>query len=258
MDKTDKNQIKDDIFDFYEKQSAEKTKSFLSWLESGSPRIPQSKSYYYFEDRKINKALAMANIKEKASILEIGCNLGQMTFPLAEMGYNMTGFDLSKNAIDLANKRVQHYGVKNIRFEVHDAESYPDKKDESFDAVFSFSAFRYFPNPQNAFNEAYRVIRKGGTMIVDFPNKYCPWFHLLKPSLFIKSHIHDNIYTKDQIQTMMSDAGFVNISFSIFLFTYKELPPFLLPFMKIIDFIGECLPGIRQLAAILMVKGEKL
>lgn len=251
------NEVKKDIFEFYENQSAEKTEDLKDWLDSGSPRIPQPKSYYYFEDRKINNALKMANLSPGSRILEVGCNLGQMTFPLAQKNFEMVGFDLSKNAIEKANMRVKHYNLKNVRFEAQDAEKYEGHADESFDAVFSFSAFRYFPNPDKALSEAHRVLKKNGVIIIDFPNKYCPWFNILKRIFFIKPHIHDTLYDKKQIREMMEKAGFKNIGFKIFLFSYKELPSVLLPLMKIADFVLERIPLIRNTAAILMVKGEK-
>lgn len=250
--------IKNDIYNFYETQSSDKTKNIDNWLNSGSARIPQSRSYYYFEDRKIKNALEMACINRSARILEVGCNLGQMTFPLAEKGFEIVGFDLSQNAVEKANARVKHYRLRNIHFEVQDAEQYKGHKDESFDAVFSFSAFRYFPNPDKALQEANRVLKKQGVIVIDFPNKYCPWFNIIKKAAFIKPHIHDNLYSENQIKIMMRKAGFNNITFKKFLFSYKELPPVLLPFMKTADFILERIPFIRNTAAILMVKGEKI
>lgn len=250
--------VKDDLFNFYEKQSTDKTADLNNWLNSGSPRIPQSKSYYYFEDRKISKALQMAKLSPGSKILEIGCNLGQMTFPLAQKGYDITGFDLSKNAIDKANLRVEFHKLKNIRFEVQDAEEYKGHKDNSFDAIFSFSAFRYFPNPIKALQEAFRVLKKDGIIVIDFPNKFCPWFNIIKRIALIEPHIHDNLYSKDQISALLRAAGFTDISFSIFLFSYKELPSFLLPLMKTADFLLEHTPVIRNTAAILMVKGKKV
>jgi 2-polyprenyl-3-methyl-5-hydroxy-6-metoxy-1,4-benzoquinol methylase len=154
--------IKQEIFEFYKNQSAEKTQDLENWLNSGSIRIPQPKSYYYFEDRKINNALAMAKPKKDSKILEIGCNLGQMTFVLAGMGYIITGFDLSEDAIRKAQMRAEHYKLKNISFEVQDAECYRNHNEEEFDVVFSFSAFRYFPDPQKALKESFKVLKKGG------------------------------------------------------------------------------------------------
>lgn len=251
------DKVKSDIYNFYEIQSKEKTEQFETWLNSGSSRIPQSKSYYYFEDRKINTALEMSKLQPGSRILEIGCNLGQMTFPLAEKGFKVVGFDLSSNAIAKASQRARYYKIDNVSFGVQDAESYKNQPDKSFDGVFSFSAFRYFPNPDKALSEAYRVLKKNGSIVIDFPNKYCPWFNILKKLFFIKPHIHDTLYTKDQIKEMMEKAGFKNISFKIFLFSYKELPSVLLPLMKLADFILERIPFIKNTAAMLMVRGYK-
>lgn len=250
-------EIKKDIFKFYQKQSSEKTEDLDTWLKSGNVRIPQSKSYYYFEDRKIENALNMAKLIPGSRILEIGCNLGQMTFPLAEKKLEMVGFDLSENAIAKAAKRADYYNIDNISFEVQDAEEYKGHKDKSFDGIFSFSAFRYFPNPHKALLEAHRVLKSKGVIVIDFPNKYCPWFNIIKKAARVKSHIHDNLYSKNQIKAMMESAGFTNISFRTFLFSYKELPSFLLPLMKMADFVLERIPFIKETAAILMVRGEK-
>ena len=100
--------IKKDIYDFYENQSAEKTENLEEWLNSGTSRIPQSKSCYYFEDRKIENALKLSNPAPGARILEIGCNLVQMTFPLAEKKFNVVGFDLSITIRKEIDKRRCH------------------------------------------------------------------------------------------------------------------------------------------------------
>ncbi|MBN1602166.1 MAG: class I SAM-dependent methyltransferase [Chitinispirillaceae bacterium] len=248
---------KEDIENFYEKQSAQKTSDLKRWLNSGCARIPQPETYYYFEDRKIHNALELARLKPGAKILEMGCSLGQMTFVLNQKGYSVTGTDISPNSIDKAMLRVKHFGLENISFEVQDAEEIKGHEGEEFDAVFSFSAFRYFPNREKALSECFRLLKPKGSAVIDFPNRYCPWFSILKPAVFIKKHIHDNLFDVSLIRNMMMKAGFVDIEFRQFLFTYKELPSFLLPLLKTTDFILEHLPVIRKMSAIIMVKGMK-
>jgi len=251
------DRIKADLDRFYERQSAEKTADLEAWLGSGNPRVPQSRSYYYFEDRKIAAALEMARPRPGARILEIGCNLGQMTFPLAEMGFEMVGFDLSPSVIDKARLRAQRYGLKKISFEAKDGESYPDHADETFDAVFSFSTFRYFADPLQGLREARRVLKRGGGAIVDFPNRLCPWFRILKPALRIKPHIHDHLFTAAAVRALMEEAGFDDVRVRTFLFFWKELPAAALPLMKIGDAVFERIPGVRGLAGIIMAAGTK-
>lgn len=253
----DKNVVKADIENFYENQSAQKTADYEKWLNSGSPRIPQPTPYYYFEDRKIDNALAMAQLPKGAKILEVGCNLGQMTFVLNQKGYTIVGTDLSPNAISKASARITRYNLNNISFEIQDAENIQGHTDGEFDAVFSFSAFRYFPNPQKALDGCFKLVKKGGVAVIDFPNKACPWFSMVKPAVNIKKHIHDNLFTASQVRTMMEQAGFVDIEIRQFLFTYKELPPSVLPLMKLADFILEHLPVINKMSAIIMIKGKR-
>jgi ubiquinone/menaquinone biosynthesis C-methylase UbiE len=260
-----KNDAKKDIEQFYEKQSAEKTSDLNSWLNSGSVRIPEPALYYYFEDRKISSALKMANLRRNAKILEIGCNLGQMTFVLHKKGFRIIGTDISPNAIEKARLRMKHFQLSDISFEVQDAENMAGHDEGEFDGVFSFSAFRYMPNPEKALKECFRLLKSKGCAVIDFPNKYCPWFLLLKPiafalhkpALYEKRHIHDHVFSAHQVKNMMERAGFVDISICQFLFTFKALPGFLLPVMKPVDFILEHIPFIQKTAAIIMAKGIK-
>lgn len=256
---------KKDIEKFYEKQSSETTADLDAWLNSGSVRIPEPALYYYFEDRKINTSLKMANLPHGSKILEIGCNLGQMTFEIHKKGYSMVGTDISPNAIEKAQLRVKHFKLSNISFEVQDAENIKGHNDGEFDGIVSYSAFRYMPDPQKALNECFRLLKSKGCAVIDFPNKYCPWFLLLKPiafalhkpALYEKKHIHDHVFTVPQVRKMMESAGFTDIKICRFLFTFKGLPGSLLPLLKPIDFILEHIPLARSTAAIIMVKGTK-
>jgi ubiquinone/menaquinone biosynthesis C-methylase UbiE len=249
--------VKKDIEVFYENQSAEKTSDIEKWLNSGKPRIPQPLSYYYFENRKINNALSMSRLPKGAKILEVGCNLGQMTFVFNQKGYSVVGTDLSHNAVEKANLRVKHYKLSNISFEVQDAEDIKNHEDGEFDAAFSFSVLRYVPNPDKALQECYRLVKSGGVVVVDFPNRNCPWFNLMKPAVGIKKHIHDRLFDVKEVRGMMEKTGFRNIEIKQFLFSYKELPSILLPFMVTGDFILERIPVINKMSAIIMVKGIK-
>ncbi len=254
---TSNNFAKKELEEFYEKQSAEKTRNIDQWLNSKKVRIPQPLSYYYFENRKVNNALSMAKVQPGAKLLEIGCNLGQMTFVFQQKGYSIIGADLSPNAIEKANLRVDHFKLKNISFEVQDAENITNHADGSFDAVFSFSAFRYFPNPEKALRECYRLTKSKGCIVIDFPNKKCPWFSLLKPAVGITKHIHDRLFDVSEVRALMEKTGFIDIEIRQFLFSHKSLPALFLPVMVVGDFILERIPYIKGRSAIIMVKGVK-
>jgi hypothetical protein len=93
--------------------------------------------------------------------------------------------------------------------------------------------------------------------VVDFPNKWSPWFTLMKPLVTGKTHIHDHQYTTAQIKRMLQTAGFQEVSARRILYTHKSMPDWSLPAMKTIDFIGERTPGLNLFSSIIMAKGRK-
>ena len=55
--------------------------------------------------------------------------------------------------------------LTNTEFLVGDSENLPFAE-ASFDAVICSNSFHHYPNPQNFFDSAYRVLRKGGRLIL--------------------------------------------------------------------------------------------
>jgi hypothetical protein len=102
------------------------------------------------------------------------------------------------------------------------------------------------------------VLKPRGRAVVDFPNKYCPWFELLKFLVGGKRHIHDHTYSTGQIMRMMEQAGFANIEVKRIIFFAKQFPGSLTPLYKVVDAVCERLPGVNHLAGIIMAKGEKV
>ena len=133
----------------------------------------------YFRQRKVETALGLGRFKEESKILDVGANMGQYTTLLAEKGFRMVGIDLSDKAVDVAKKQAQMLNF-NIDYFQADIEDLSLFEDEIFDGVVSFSTLRYVSDLKKALKEIYRVTKKNGIAVLDFPNKYCPWFTLLK------------------------------------------------------------------------------
>jgi ubiquinone/menaquinone biosynthesis C-methylase UbiE len=166
----------------------------------------------------------------------------------------MTGIDLSDKAIAMAKKNaeLQNY---NIDYFTADAENLSLFKDETFDGVVSFSTLRYVPDLKKALREICRVTRKGGAVALDFPNRHCPWFTILKNRFGVENHIYDHFYSTKELIALFSEVGFSNIESKKIMFTHYTFPPKFLRFYKFIDAFGEHLFGIKELAAIIVCKG---
>ena len=209
----------------------------------------------YFMWRKIKTALYLGSFKEDSHLLEVGCASGAYTFEFAKLGFRMTGLDLSPECVKYATEKARSLRVNNVEFIVGDAEDLSTLPDSTFDGVISFSCLRYVPNPQQAIDGIFRVIKERGTAVVDFPNKVSPWFSYLKPWLTGSKHIHDHHYSTREIEDFFRNSGFQEIRSKRILYTPKFINPILLQGMKCVDFVGE-LPFLNHFAAIIMCRGS--
>ncbi len=229
-----------------------------AWLRAGGgPRVPENAASRYFLDRKVSAALALAPAEPSAKVLEVGCSFGHQSFLLARRFAHVTAVDLSPESIALARRRAEFWKVANVRFEVADAEALSGHADDSYDAVYSFSTLRFCPDPLRALREFHRVLRPGGALGVDFPNALCPWYGPLKRSLGIAPHVHDRLFGAKEAVALVRDAGFASVRLGHLLFTSKRTPAVTLPAFRLLDALGERLPGIRERSGILMVGGVK-
>jgi SAM-dependent methyltransferase len=169
----------------------------------------------------------------------------------------MTGVDLSSKSIEAARAKASILGASGASFVVSDAEALSEIPENSADGVVSFSALRYVPDLKEALLAIRRVLRPNGVAVLDFPNRFCPWFRLLKTHFGVERHIHDQHYSTREIVTLMREAGLVDVSARRILFTTYVLPAPLLPLFRVIDRVGERTPGINQTAGIIMVRGRK-
>lgn len=100
--------------------------------------------------------------------LEIGCGAGRMTRQLAACFRRVHGVDVSEEMVAYARERL---GAGNVDFHVTDGASLP-LADRSVTAVFSTLVFRHFDSTEDGaayFREIARVLRPGGTMLIELP-----------------------------------------------------------------------------------------
>ena len=252
-------QVKKDIREKYDVIG----KGIISGYQGGSPQdggsrieIPNRAAQYWME-HKIRTAFALGRFSKADRLLEVGCTAGHYTLTLAREGYQVTGLDISPESIKAAQLQAENSGLTGAKFIAGDAENMKDILDNSFDGVYSFSTLRYVPNPLQALSEIRRVLKPAGRAVVDFPNKYCPWFEILKFLVGGERHVHDHTYSPRQVKRMMEQAGFANVEVKLIIFFAKQFPGFLTPLYKAVDAVCERTPGLNYFAGIIMCKGEK-
>ncbi|AUS09953.1 class I SAM-dependent methyltransferase [Laceyella sacchari] len=101
-------------------------------------------------------------IPEGAKILDIGCGIGTEAVYLALNGYDVTGLDISKDAIEKGKQLAEFYGVE-VNWLVADVLGIPIKSD-SIDVVTDRGCFHCIRAEQREkfANEIARVLKQGG------------------------------------------------------------------------------------------------
>lgn len=254
------DQVKRDIRERYDSLG----QNVLTWLDGGHDPSEVWRAVEgtrpalaYFRRRKVETALALGHFPSGGAIVEVGCGTGDYTLLLARRGFRMIGVDLSPASIESATRKARTLGVSEVSFVASDAESLHELAANSADGVVSFSALRYVPNVEMALGAIRRVLKPGAAAVIDFPNRYCPWFRLLKNRFGVETHIHDHHYSTGEIVTLLNRAGFRSVEARRILFTSYVVPTALLPLFKLVDWIGERTPLLSLAAGIIMARGIK-
>ena len=212
----------------------------------------------YFQMRKMREAERLGEFQPAQRLVEVGCATGPYTVRLStEMGYRMTGVDISPRSIEIARQLAVSLGLGDeIAYAQGDFERLECLDDGSHDGLVSFSCFRYVPDPLAALRQARRVVKPGGRVVVDFPNRFCPWFKYLKTRFGVNIHFEDRHFSAREVRSMFTEAGLESVRFTKLLFTPTITPAALLPAFKFLDLIGERTPGLKETAAIIMCSGR--
>ena len=117
------------------------------------------------------------------TVLEFGCGDGQNTVMLAKRGAKVIALDLSADLVELAAKRVEANGCREVEFLVASAHSLP-LKDESVDVVFGMAILHHL-DLDLASQNVRRVLKKGGRAIFKEPmrnSKLLAWVRQFFPT----------------------------------------------------------------------------
>ncbi len=107
-----------------------------------------------------------------ARILEVGCGRGITLLELARCGARVVGLDYSAEAIAVCRRFEERMELSGGSVFVRgDAKQLPFAE-ESFDFVYSIGLIEHFEDPGLLLAEQYRVLRPGGTLFVQVPQKY--------------------------------------------------------------------------------------
>lgn len=117
----------------------------------------------------------LKNIKSGLKLLDLGCGSGRFSINSAKLGFDVTGVDITPEAINTCKKRAEKEKLINTTFLVGDMSelSFPDN---AFDFVFcprfSINALSTFDRRRKAINEMIRVVKPKGKIFIESFNKF--------------------------------------------------------------------------------------
>lgn len=126
---------------------------------------------YSNEDRIIRNLQRVIQLQGKR-ILEIGAGTGRDSFPLAEAGADVTQLDYAKNSLLILKNLARQRGIQ-TSIVAGDTFRLPFR-DNTFDVVFHQGLLEHFRKPQaeKLLRENIRVLKSGGHLLVDVPQRY--------------------------------------------------------------------------------------
>lgn len=116
--------------------------------------------------------LSTANLKSGAKILDAACGAGRHSNHFSKLGFDVTGFDLSRTLLNVAVQSARDNNL-NTKFFCSDIRNVPLKC--SFNLIVNlFTSFGYFENDEENFsfvNQAYLSLDNDGYYILDYLNE---------------------------------------------------------------------------------------
>jgi SAM-dependent methyltransferase len=139
---------------------------------------PDDYLYFYYEglggeqrEKEVNFIVKELNFTEPKKILDLACGYGRHANKLASLGHDITGVDITKGFLEMAEREAKEIGVK-VKYILKDMREVDF--DSEFNCAISMStAFGYFEDNDNfkVLENVAKALKKGGFFLLDLTNR---------------------------------------------------------------------------------------
>jgi len=197
----------------------QKTSQKIEDIHLGSPSLILTKGLLY----RFERVKEFINFKN-SKVLDIGCGIGAFLEKFKNEGADVYGIDIDKDKINIAKEKFYNVFVS------------PAEKlnfnNNFFDVIFLHEVLEHVDDDVKTINEAFRVLKKGGKIIIFTPNRLWPFethgiylfgkyifgnIHLVNylPSfIFKKLTPHVRNYTKKDLLKVFQNQNYIQIYYN--------------------------------------------
>lgn len=144
--------------------------------------------------------------KPSGNVLEVGAGSGDFLHLLEGAGYRVEGVELSKRA---ALQAKQKYGLTLHQGTLAEA-AFPD---EYFDYIVMYHVLEHVPSPREVLQEARRILKPGGRILIEVPNVRSIDTLLARRLLLNVLDYPNHLYafSRATLRRLVEEAGFATL-----------------------------------------------
>ncbi len=155
--------------------------------------------------RQMSKKFIMTQIDENSVVLDLGCNLGEISYMVSEVAKEVVGIDYIKNAIDIAK---QNFKRDNLSFIHGEALAFLNANDKKFDTLILSHILEHLDDPKGflmSFKDHFRYIY---IELPDFDRYYFNQYRKdLDLSLIYTDEDHITEFDRDELKALLDECG---------------------------------------------------
>jgi len=174
-----------------------KGKRLSVWRENASPFFTNKIDYF--------KHLGLKKV------LDAGCGDGRNLVEFAKAGFQVTGIDISEEALNRCRKNCKKF--RNVKLQKMELEK-PDFKAGSFDAVICDFVMAHMEKPEKIIRNFHKLLKKDGYALIEFTSVYdplCSSGKKIGKHEYLQGGFYLRFYTIEQMEKLMKKFTILGI-----------------------------------------------